>query len=89
MAASTATFTSSSQVSDGNELSLSGEGEPESSASSWAVARGLWEANGKEWLGGGVRYFYLGKECPRCLRWWRGALAGDWLGWVIVLVRDE
>jgi hypothetical protein len=37
-----------------------------------------------------VRYFYLGEERPRCLRWWRGALNGDWLrqavslrGWVL------
>jgi hypothetical protein len=46
MAASMATFTSSSLISDGNELSLSGEGEPESMASLWAVARELW---GGEW----------------------------------------
>jgi hypothetical protein len=68
---STATFTSSSLISNGNELFLSGEGEPESSASSWAVRGSSEGANGRERSGGeGVRPFIWARNA-------RGVCGGD------------
>jgi hypothetical protein len=29
--------------------------------------------------------FYMGEECPRFLRWWRGVLSMDWLGRAVSL----